>query len=60
MSSSAIPPLRQEVGTYLRSCEELLSMAVVCGHSPFTRHELQIMNYCAGELTRLVSQHAKM
>jgi hypothetical protein len=60
MSGSPLPPLRQEVQNYLRSCEHLLSVSAMPHHPPFTTDELQIVNYYAAEVAKMVGQLAKI
>jgi hypothetical protein len=57
----AFPSLRQEVQNYLRSCEHLLSVPAASHNNPsFTSDELQIVNYYAAEVAKMVGQQAKL
>jgi hypothetical protein len=60
MPGCSVPPLRQEVQNYLRSCEHLLSVPAATHNPPFSPEELRIMDYYAAEVTKLVSQLAKV
>ena len=60
MSESSLPPLRQEVQNYLRSCEHLLAVPVTPHNPPFTTDELKIVNYYVGEVAKMVGQLAKI
>ena len=54
-------PFREEVQTYLRSCEHLLSVpAVPHNHPPFSPDELEIMNYYAAEVAKMVGRLAEV
>ena len=52
--------LRQEVQDYLRSCEHLLSVPAASHNPPFTSDELQIVNYYAAEVAKMVGQQAEL
>ena len=60
MSESLHPYFCKEVQTYLRSCEHLLSIAVASPNPPFSPDELQIVNYYAAEMAKMVDQLAKV
>lgn len=60
MSGFSVPPLRQEVQNYLRSCEHLLSVPAVPHNPPFSPEELQIMNYYTAEVAKMVGQLAEV
>jgi hypothetical protein len=60
MPGCPLPPLRPEVQSFLSSCENLLSAGVAPHNAPFSSDELQIVNYYAAEVAKMVGQLAKM
>ena len=59
MPGSSVPPLRQEIQNYLRSCEHLLSVLAASPNPPFTSEELRIMDYYAAEVAKMVGRLAE-
>jgi hypothetical protein len=60
MPDSPFPSLRPEIQNYLRSCEHLLSIPAASHNPPFSADELQIMNYYAAEVAKMVGQLAEL
>ena len=60
MPGAVFPSLRSEVQNYLRSCEHLLSVPAAPNNPPFTSDELQIVNYYAAEVAKMVGQQAEV
>jgi hypothetical protein len=54
MSDAELPPLRKEVQGYAYSCEHLLSSAGMRDSAPFSVDELQIINYYADEVAKML------
>lgn len=60
MSESPLPHFRKEVQNYLRSCEHLISVPAAPQNPPFTPDELQIMEYYAAEVVKMLGQVTKV
>jgi hypothetical protein len=59
MSEFPLPHFRKEVQNYLRSCEHLISVPAAPHNPPFTPAELQIMEYDAAEVVKMLGQVTK-
>jgi len=52
--------VRPEVQAYLHSCEYVLALASATQHKPFSPDELQLMNYYASEVVKMIGEMAKV
>ena len=57
MSFSPLPSIRKEVQDYLNSCEHLLAAATTPRAPRLSKHELELLEYYASEISKKVMLH---
>jgi|InoplaCoSAM_1038572.scaffolds.fasta_scaffold16093_1 uncharacterized protein (UPF0262 family) len=57
MSHPALPPLRKEVKDYLTACEHLFADALTSTTPPFSKEELESLEFYAAEFAANVLIH---